>query len=92
MPRHHAGQSWWKYVPPGKRSTRELEIFRLRALNLLQSRRFWFIASLALYLAGCVLLLSTFAPGLALLALAPAALLPILGYLVYWLIWKEFHE
>ena len=27
-----------------------------------------------------------------LLALAPMVLLPLLGYLAYWLTWKEFHE
>ncbi len=29
---------------------------------------------------------------IALLALAPMVLLPLLGYLTYWLLWKEFHE
>ena len=31
-------------------------------------------------------------PVVTLFALAPMILLPLLGYLTYWLLWKEFHE
>ncbi|MEB3264399.1 MAG: hypothetical protein VKJ66_08520 [Synechococcus sp.] len=92
MPSPPARQPWWKYVPTGKRSITAMEVRRLRFINLLHARRFWLFVSITLYIIGAIVLLYTYAPGLAALALAPVALLPVLGYVVYWLIWKEFHE
>ncbi|MEA5423974.1 hypothetical protein [Synechococcus sp. CCY9202] len=91
MARPHS-QHWWQYVPPAERRSRSWMLRRLRWSNRLRSRRFWLIGSLMIYVIGCSALLAFFPPSLALLALAPLLLLPMLGYLVYWLIWKEFHE
>ncbi len=85
-------QPWWKYVPHRNRAQRAWMVRRLQFGNLLVSRRFWLVAALLLYGVGCVLLLGLQDISLALLALAPLLLLPLLGYVVYWLLWKEFHE
>ncbi len=83
---------WWRFVPAGQRRRRRLKTWRLRWRERL-SRRSVAIA-LAVLAYGLVLLglLIHLPMVIALLALAPMVLLPLLGYLTYWLLWKEFHE
>jgi hypothetical protein len=87
----HQGD-WWRFVPPEQRRQRRLKAWRLRWRERLRQR--WLAIAVAFLAYGLVLLwlLLILPPVVALLALAPMLLLPLLGYLTYWLLWKEFHE
>jgi apolipoprotein N-acyltransferase len=76
---------WWRFVPPE-------QPWRLRFKERLRQR--WVGLALAFLAYGLVLLwlVLHLPPVVTLLALAPMILLPVLGYLTYWLLWKEFHE
>lgn len=79
-------------MPPEQRRQRRRKAWRLRWEQRLLQR--WLAIALAFFAYGLVLLWLLFhlPPVVALLALAPMLLLPLLGYLTYWLLWKEFHE
>jgi hypothetical protein len=83
---------WWRFVPPEQRRRRRFKAWRLRWKERLRQR--WLAITIAFLAYGLVLLwlLLHLPPVVTLLALAPMLLLPLLGYLTYWLLWKEFHE
>ena len=83
---------WWRFVPPKQRPRRRFKAWRLRWKERLSQR--WLGITLAFLTYGLVLLwlMLHLPPVVTLLALAPMVLLPLLGYLTYWLLWKEFHE
>jgi len=88
-PRHHA---WWSYVPQSARPGRLRASQRRRWQQRLSQRRSRVTILLGLYTTLCAIPLVLGVQSLALLALLPMVLLPALGYLVYWLTWKEFHH
>jgi hypothetical protein len=83
---------WWRFVPPEQRRRRRFKAWRLRWRERLGQRSV--AIALAFLSYGLVLLglALNMPPVVALFALAPMILLPLLGYLTYWLLWKEFHE
>jgi hypothetical protein len=44
------------------------------------------------YLGICAAVLISTSTSIAFLALAPLLLLPILGFLAYWLVWSDYHR
>ena len=88
-PRHHA---WWRYVPEAARAGRLQAAQRLRWQQRFARRRVQISILVAIYTILCLLPLLVRMKSLALLAGLPLLLLPALGYLVYWLTWKEFHH
>jgi hypothetical protein len=83
---------WWRFVPPEQRRRRRFKAWRLRWKERLRQR--WLAIAIAFLAYGLVLLwlLLNLPPVVTLLALAPMVLLPLVGYLTYWLLWKEFNE
>lgn len=88
-PRHHA---WWRYVPESARAGRLQLVQRRRWQQRLARRRVQISILVGLYSILCLAPLLVGVKSLALLAGLPLLLLPALGYLVYWLTWKEFHH
>lgn len=88
-PRNHA---WWRYVPESSRAGRLQAVQRQRWQQWLGKRGNRIKILLGLYISFCALPLFLGLQSLALLAVLPLLLLPPLGYLVYWLTWKEFHH
>lgn len=83
---------WWRHLPPGEQRRRRREIRRLRLKAWLNRRGSRIQLALALYLLFCLVPLLLGQPLLTAFALLPLLLLPLLGYLDYWLVWKEFHR
>jgi hypothetical protein len=83
---------WWRYVPREEAGERLRTIQRLRLASYLQRRRVQISLLISVYALLCLCSLLLGYGGLALLALLPLLLAPLLGYLVYWLTWKEFNE
>ena len=83
----------WSYLPDDQRN--------LQALNVLRRRRIWAwlkqkrqrigVVVLAYILMWSVPLLIG-EPLMTVFAFLPLVLVPPVGYLVYWLVWKEFHS
>lgn len=84
---------WWHHLPPERRSRREHQRLLLRRLRAwLQQRRQLIGLSVGFYLLLCLLPVLLGLPALGLVALLPLLLVPPVGVLVYWLMWKEFHH
>jgi hypothetical protein len=83
---------WWRFVPHEERGERLRTIRRLRLQSLLRRRPLQIGLLMGFYAVLCLLTLALGYGGLALLAVLPLLLAPPLGYLVYWLTWKEFNE
>ena len=83
---------WLEYVPGSRRPRVRLE----RQCLLLKSRLSLASVQIALLLAGYLLFcLLPLAFGLVTLtgfAVLPLLLVPPVGYLIYWLVWNEFHH
>lgn len=87
--RQHA---WWNYVPQSARAGRLQAAQRHRWQQRLGQRRSQISILVGIYAILCAMPLLAGLKSLALLAVLPLLLLPALGYLVYWLTWKEFHH
>ena len=83
----------WSYLPDDQRN--------LQALNVLRRRRIWAWLKQKRQLIGVVVLayilmwsvpLLIGEPLMTVFAFLPLVLVPPVGYLVYWLVWKEFHS
>jgi hypothetical protein len=83
---------WWRYVPREETAERLRTIQRLRLASYLNRRPVQIFLIIVTYTLLCLLALLKGYGALALLALLPLILAPLLGYLVYWLTWKEFNE
>jgi hypothetical protein len=84
---------WWHHLPPERRSRLEHHRLLLRRLRAWMLQRRQMIAiSVGFYLLLCLLPLVLGLPALGLVAVLPLLLVPPIGYLVYWLMWKEFHQ
>lgn len=84
---------WWTYLPPERRSRRAYaQLWWRRARAFLWQRRQRILLSLGVYLILCLLPLGFGMAPATIVALLPLALVPPVGYLVYWLVWKEFHH
>lgn len=83
---------WWRFVPPEQRRRRRFKAWRLRLRERLYQRQLGIALAFLTYGLVLLWLVLYLPPEVTLLALAPMILLPLLGYLTYWLLWKEFHE
>lgn len=91
-PRRGSHPSWWEHVPLRQRLGRRCGVLILRLRDALLRRSVVITALVAAYAALCVGLLLSGAGAVALLAALPLLLVPPLGCLAYWLLWKEFHH
>ena len=82
----------WEYLPGERRSHQALFQLRLRRLwAWLKQKRQRISLLVIVYLLFWSIPLVTGQPLISVFAFLPLALVPPLGYMVYWLIWKEFH-
>ena len=79
-------------MPPKQRPRRRFKAWRLRWKERLSQRWLGITLAFLTYVLVILWLMLHLPPVVTLLALAPMVLLPLLGYLTYWLLWKEFHE
>ena len=82
----------WNFLPKESRTPQFLLTLRYRRLTawLKQKRqRIWLMVILYLLIWSIPVMAGE--PLLSFFALLPLALVPPVGYLVYWLVWKEFH-
>ena len=82
----------WRYLPPERRNRRERVAFRLRRLKArLQGRRERVVVVSGLYVLIWLIPLAFGQVLITVFALLPLLLVPPVGLLVYWLVWREFH-
>ena len=84
---------FWHHLPPERRSRtarRALQLQRLRAW--LGGRRQRVSLTVLVYLLVWSMPLLVGQPMITVFALMPLLLVPPVGWLVYWLVWKEFHD
>ena len=83
----------WQYLPPERRNRRERIAFRFRRLKArLQGRRERVVVVSGLYVLIWLIPLAFGQVLITVFALLPLLLVPPVGLLVYWLVWREFHE
>lgn len=84
---------WWQHLPPEQRRRRHhLQLLSQRLFTWLKQRRQLIVASAVFYLILCLAPMLIGLHSLSLVALLPILLVPPVGYLIYWLVWKEFHH
>ena len=82
----------WSHLPPERRGWRDKQTLRLRRLwAWLKQKRQRIGLVVILYLLIWSIPLLAGEPLLSAFAVLPLLLVPPVGYLVYWLVWKEFH-
>ena len=83
---------FWRYLPPDQRTPRHRRCLqRQRLWAWMQERRQRIRLVLTLYLVLWMLPLLWGQVLISLFAVLPLLLVPPVGWLVYWLVWKEFH-
>ena len=83
----------WNYLPDDQRNLRQLSVLRRRRIWawLKQKRQRIGVVVLAyIVMWSAPLLIGE--PLMTVFAFLPLVLVPPVGYLVYWLVWKEFHD
>lgn len=85
-------RDWADYLPPEQRRRRLRQRRVQRLFTQLRQRRVLAALCLSAYLLWCLALLSGGMLFPFSLALLPVFCLPPLGYLAWWLVWKEFHQ
>jgi len=83
---------WSKYIPEHQREQAEQLRRRLRRRSVLLQRGFWVKLCLGIYGGWCLALVLSgngFTFGL---ALVPLVSIPAIGWLAWWLVYKEFHQ
>ena len=84
---------WWEHLPPERRQRRHhLQLHWRRLRTSLRQRRQLIALSTGFYLLLCLLPVLLGLPAIGAIGLLPLLLVPPVGYLVYWLVWKEFHH
>ena len=82
----------WNYLPPERRNRRERATLRgRRLLARLQGRRERVVVATGVYVLIWLIPLIFGQVLITVFALLPLLLVPPVGLLVYWLVWKEFH-
>jgi hypothetical protein len=85
-------RDWIDYLPEPQRRKRQAQRRWLRSRQVLHQRRFWLWCCGGAYGVWCLGLLAkgnVLAFGLALI---PLISMPALGWLAWWLVYKEFHN
>ena len=84
---------WWHQLPPERRTRREHTILLYRRLRAwLWVRRQRVLLTIGFYLLLCILPILFGLPALGVVALLPLLLIPPVGVLLYWLVWKDYHH
>ena len=82
----------WRYLPQERRTARHRQLLRARRLLAwTQGRRERLVGITSLYVLIWLIPLLMGQPIITLFALLPLLLVPPVGWLVYWLVWREFH-
>ena len=84
---------WWQYLPPEQKKLHQrcgLRGRRLLAWLKRQPQRIGL--AVTVYLLICAVPLMFGLTLISVVALLPLLLVPPVGFLVYWLVWKEFHH
>jgi hypothetical protein len=90
--RERSSASWWSHVPLHERPQRRGAVWLLRLRRALGSRSFLIRLLFTAYAVICLSLLLSGMGVVALVAVLPLLLVPPIGALAYWLLWKEFHH
>lgn len=82
----------WRYLPPDQRTRQaQLTLQTRRWLAWLNRRRQRIALTLGLYILLWLIPLLFQQPLMSGVALLPLLLVPPVGWLIYWLVWQEFH-
>lgn len=84
--------SWIDHVPAGQRRRRLWAIRWSRLLTRLRTRRSFLIMCVSSYVIWCLYLLANGRTLEFWLAIISFVSVPLLAYIIYWLMWKDFHE
>ena len=83
---------FWPYLREERRTAREHLILRLRrTIARLQGKRERLVLVTSIYVVIWLIPLLVGQPLITVFALLPLVLVPPVGILIYWLVWKEFH-
>jgi hypothetical protein len=85
-------RDWLDYLPPEARRERKALRRRLQILQNLRKRSLWVVVCIAIYAIWCLGLLLSGNSFAFMLALIPLMTIPSLGWLAWWLMYKEFHD
>ena len=84
---------FWHHLPPEQRTrTARLALNLQRLKAWLGGRRQRVCLTVVVYLLVWSMPLLVGQPVITVFALMPLLLVPPVGWLVYWLVWKEFHD
>jgi len=82
----------WEYLPPERRNRRAHAWFLLRRLLAsLQGRRERLVVVSGLYILIWLIPIALGQVLISVFAFLPLLLVPPVGLLMYWLVWREFH-
>ena len=89
---HRDPHPLWQHLPPERRSRRaRLQLKACRWWAWLQQRRQRIGLAIGLYVLVWLIPLLLQQPLITSFALLPLVLVPPVGWLIYWLVWQEFH-
>ena len=84
---------FWNHLPPERRTRTARWALKLQRLKAyLGGRKQRVILVVGVYLVVWFIPLLVGQPVITFFALMPLVLVPPIGLLVYWLVWKEFHD
>ena len=82
----------WQHLPPERRTRQaKLQLQARRWLAWLKQRRQRIAVAVGLYTLLWLIPLLLQQPLITSFALLPLVLVPPVGWLIYWLVWQEFH-
>lgn len=87
-----APSPWWPYVPPAQQRRLRWQIRWLRLRAHLSRKPVRILLLLGFYLLLCLVPVLLGMAVLAGVAMLPLLLVPPVGYLAYWLVWREYHR
>ena len=89
---HRNPHPLWQHLPPERRTRQaKLQLQARRWLAWLKQRRQRIAVAVGLYTLLWLIPLLLQQPLITSFALLPLVLVPPVGWLIYWLVWQEFH-
>ena len=89
---HRNPHPLWQHLPPERRTRQaKLQLEARRWLAWLKQRRQRIAVAVGLYTLLWLIPLLLQQPLITSFALLPLVLVPPVGWLIYWLVWQEFH-
>ena len=89
---HRHPHPLWQHLPPERRTRQaKLQLQARRWLAWLKQRRQRIAVAVGLYTLLWLIPLLLQQPLITSFALLPLVLVPPVGWLIYWLVWQEFH-